>query len=119
MRCDRCNERIEKGEEMEFHSQIFCEECYMEALSPSRGCDPWAVRSATSLSSRVSGDFRVNETQTKILELLRETGGLEQNELAKKSGIRAFVLMRELVVLRHMEKIRCESRDGKNVYVLW
>ncbi len=27
--------------------------------------------------------------------------------------------MRELVVLRLMEKIRCESRGEKNVYVPW
>jgi len=53
MICDRCGEHIQPGEEMPHFGQMLCEECYTQALSPAR-CDPWAVRSAQSLSQFVS-----------------------------------------------------------------
>ena len=52
MICDRCGEQIPAGDETEHCGQTLCEECYMQALSPNRACDPWAVRSAQMLSQK-------------------------------------------------------------------
>lgn len=41
MQCDRCKNVIEEGEEREHAGRILCEDCYMDALSPARTCDPW------------------------------------------------------------------------------
>ena len=48
MRCDKCKEIIEEGEERELHGQTLCEDCYIDALSPAKACDPLAVYSAKS-----------------------------------------------------------------------
>jgi hypothetical protein len=38
-----------------------------------RTCDPWAVRSARSLAEK---EDLLNDSQKRILEVLRETGGI-------------------------------------------
>lgn len=119
MRCDRCNEMIQEGEEMVFNRQTLCEECYMKTLFPPRACDPWAVYNARLLSERTEGELEINETQAKILKLLQETGGLGFSDLADRLGIRTAPLMRELAALRHMERLKAELRNGAKVYVLW
>ncbi len=119
MKCDRCGEHILAGEEMDHHERTLCEECYMQALSPSRGCDPWAVRSAQTLS-QVQGPRPVlRMTQSKILQVLKETGGVEPILLAEKLQMKLPELERELATLRHMEKIRGKMQAGKTMIILW
>ncbi len=118
MKCDRCNESIEAGEEREHHGQVLCEDCYMDALSPARSCDPWAVHSAKSLKEQ-RGRVEVNEVQKRILRILEETGGIEPRLLVERLQIRPLDLEREIAALRHMEKVRGELRDGKKVVRLW
>lgn len=119
MICDRCGEHIQTGEEMEHYGQTFCEECYMQALSPARACDPWAVRSAQSLSQLDEDYSKLSEIQVNILQVLRETGGIEREVIARKLGLKLPELERELATLRHMEKVRGELREGRKVVCLW
>ena len=119
MECDRCRQRIEEGEEREINGRILCEDCYMDFLSPSRTCDPWAVHSAKSFM-KVSGKPRVNETQAKILEIIGETGGAERSTLCERLQIGPSELERAVASLRHMEMVRGELREDKKVFlVLW
>lgn len=119
MNCDRCGEHIEAGEETDYYGQTLCEECYMEALSPARACDPWAVRSAQSLSKLGAGYSELSVTQESILQILEETGGIEAEVIAERLEMRMADLRRELATLRHMEKVRGEMRDGRKVMCLW
>ena len=73
MRCDRCKENIEKGEERQLHGQTLCEDCYIDMLSPAKACDPWAVYSAKSLSKEDGSDVEVTDAQAKILQILKES----------------------------------------------
>ena len=118
MECDRCKDAIEPGEEREHFGKVLCEDCYMDALSPARACDPWAVHSAKSLKAQ-TGRVEVNEVQEKILQILEETGGIEPRLLVERLQIKPSDLERELAALRHMEKVRGELRDGKKVLRLW
>lgn len=118
MKCDRCNEDIDKGEQRKHHGQLLCEDCYMDALSPPRACDPWAVYTAKSLE-RKGVSQEVTEVQKKILKLLEETGGLEPQVIAEKLKIKISDLEREIAALRHMEKVRGELREGKRTILLW
>jgi hypothetical protein len=119
MKCDRCGQHIPVGEEMEHFGQTLCEECYMQALSPARACDPWAVRSAQSLSQLDEAYSELSETQTKILRVLKETGGAEREVIADRLEISLSELEREIATLRHMEKVRGELREGKKIVRLW
>ncbi len=119
MQCERCQTHIAAGEEKELHGRTLCEDCYMDVLSPARACDPWAVHSAKSFEKSGGAVSEVNETQAKILRILKETGGISPGELAEKLQIRLSDLEREFASLRHTEKIRAELRDGKKILLLW
>ena len=119
MICDRCGENIPTGDEMEHYGQTLCEVCYMQALSPAQACDPWAVRSAQSLSQLDEGYSELSEQQTAILQALMDTGGAEAEVIAEIIGMKMPDLRRELATLRHMEKVRGEMRGGKKVVCLW
>lgn len=119
MKCDRCKENIELGEERELHGQNLCENCYLDTLSPAKACDPWAVHSAKSFSKENGSNAEVTETQSKILEILKETGGTEPRIISERLQIRPSDLEREIATLRHMEKVRGELREGKKIVRLW
>ena len=117
MQCERCKCEIEEGEEREHYGQTLCEDCYMDALSPSKACDPWAVHRARTFKSEEGSEL--NETQTKVLEILKETGGAEPGYIIQKLKIKPADLQREIAPLRHLELIRGEMRDGKRIIRLW
>lgn len=118
MKCEVCGVILEKGEESLFRGQILCEDCYMDALSPAKTCDPWAVYIAKS-TEKLNKDVALTHMQKKILDLLQQTGGLEPDELARQVGVSQRELEREIATLRHMEKVRAQMRDGKKVICLW
>jgi len=119
MRCDRCRENIEEGEEKELHGQTLCEDCYIDTLSPAKACDPWAVYSAKSFSKEDAPTVEITETQSKILQILKETGGAEPRIILERLQIKPSDLEREIATLRHMEKVRGELREGKKILRLW
>ncbi|MFH1626379.1 MAG: hypothetical protein ABID54_14660, partial [Pseudomonadota bacterium] len=96
-----------------------CEDCYMDLLLPARPCDPWAVYNAKSFSTDGAVHTQITDTQAKILGILKETGGLEPEVLAKKLQMRFSDLEREIATLRHMEKVRGELREKKKFVCLW
>jgi len=121
MQCERCNATIDEGEERQHLGSVLCEECYMDALSPTRTCDPWAVHSAKTLERHMGGAATLTPVQRDILRILQETGGVEPGVLLKKLAgkVTAPELEREFAALRHMEKARGEKRDGRVFLRLW
>jgi len=91
----------------------------MDALSPAKTCDPWAVHSAQSLAKSKGGALELNDVQQQILRILKETGGVEPSTMAERLQINPPDLEREVAPLRHMEKIRGELRDGRKFLILW
>jgi len=120
MKCDRCRDNIVKGEQRELNTQIMCEDCYMDALSPPKGCDPWAVYLGTRTSAQ-SEDKDITSIQTEILDIIKQSGEIEPEALlAKLDGqITQPGLKRELATLRHMEMVRGKPKDGGVVIRLW
>jgi hypothetical protein len=117
MECERCGSLIEPGEEREHCGQVLCEDCYMDRLSPPRTCDPWAVHTARSFKG--GADDMLTEVQLRLLNLLRDSGGLTPRALAEQLGLTPSELEREVAALRHMEKLRARLRDGVKVLTLW
>jgi len=120
MNCDRCKAAIDEGEEREYAEQILCEDCYMDALSPVRTCDPWAAHSAKSME-KFSGPGALTELQSQILQILKDSGGIEPSELLERfeSKLTSQELQREFAALRHMEKARAEKRGDLVVWRVW
>jgi len=119
MICERCNDNIEEGDERELHGKTLCEDCYIDALSPSKGCDPWAVYCAKSSLKNERAEPEITELQSKILQILKETGGIEPEEIIKRLSIKPSELEREIATLRHMEKVKGQIRGEKRVLCLW
>lgn len=119
MKCDRCSLEINPEDAQEHFGLHLCEDCYMDALSPAKTCDPWAVHSAQSLAKSRGGTFELTEIQEKILQILEETGGAEPVTIIDRLQIKPADLEREVAALRHMEKVRGELRDGKRFLILW
>ena len=116
MKCERCGTPIPDGDEMEYQGKNLCEDCYMDALSPARACDPWAVYTAKSFSDTQQV---LTEIQTKILQILKKTGGVEPDTLAEMLNMKMSDLEREFATLRHMEKVRAKMQNGKKIICLW
>ena len=119
MNCEKCNAVIEPGEEREHYGQVLCEDCYMDALSPAKACDPWAVHSAKSFLKEQRHEPELNQLQQKILELLREKGPIEPGNLSEVLQVKNADIERELASLRHMEKVRGELVEGKRYIRTW
>ena len=121
MDCQRCGDPIEPGEEREHFGRTLCEDCYMDALSPAKACDPWAVHSAKSFAQHDGGqgEAQFSDLQRRILEILRESGGIEPLHLFERLQVKPADLEREIATLRHMEKLRGELRDGRRYICLW
>lgn len=119
MKCDKCKDAIKPGEEFELHRQVLCEDCYMDALSPARACDPWAVHSAKSFTEHQGGSSKLTPIQQKILNTLKQTGGIPLGNLARRLKIKPPDLKREIATLRHMEKVRGAMKNGQKIICLW
>lgn len=119
MKCDKCEKPIDSEEAREHSGRTLCEDCYMDALSPARACDPWAVYTAKSTLASGGTGAALTATQERILQILEETGGVEPDELRERIGLPPADFEREIAALRHMEKLRAEMRDGHKVICLW
>jgi len=121
MKCHQCQTEIDSEEAKEHRDGFLCEDCYMDALSPPKGCDPWAVYSAKSLEQLIGGGVTLTSIQTEIIRILERTGGLEAPALLRElpGNLTMAQLQREFATLRHMEKVRGEKREGKVFIRLW
>lgn len=115
MKCEICDDAIENGEEKDFNSRILCEDCYMDALSPLKRCDPWATFAAQSVPSTNAEDegSQLSANQQKILDAIAETKGIELTDLSERVGLKNADLERELIPLKYMAKFRIERKDSK------
>ena len=121
MECDRCHTNIEPEDEKQHLGQTLCEDCYMDVLSPTRTCDPWAVHSAKCFEKHAESAPILTPIQSEILLVLKETGGIEPQALLKELGgkVTQKEMEREFAALRHMEKARGEKRGDRVVWRLW
>ena len=110
--CTKCGASLAGEEPQEHLGQIFCEDCYLEVLSPIRTCDPWAVHTAKSLKD-LPGGLTLTPKQQQLLDLVKEKGEVPRPEAARLLGSSEDDLQREFAVLRHLELLRaCKKDEG-------
>jgi len=98
MQCDRCGDEIGLGDERLHNSEKLCDDCYMDVLSPTRICDPWAVRHAKACSG---DETKLTATQQEIIKILTDTGGIIMTDLAARLNLKEKEVERNLAALRH------------------
>ena len=121
MQCGKCGASIDKGEERELRDQILCEDCYIDALSPVKVCDPWALYNAKSLERNTTEPPPLTPIQSEILDVLKDAGSLEPSVIRLRLDTKLTIkeLERELAVLRNMEKVRVENGGDRIFWRTW
>jgi len=109
--CAKCAANIDPAESREYAGQVMCEDCYMDALSPTVVCDPWAVHTARSLKD-LPGGHALTPPQQQLYDLVQDRGEIPMAEAAAHLGLTEDELRRVFAPLRHMEKLRgCKKDD--------
>lgn len=111
MQCKRCPAQITAEDSYEYAGEILCENCYMDALSPTRTCDPWAVYTAKHAPDKGPA----NPAQHKIMDLLEKQGQVNAEVVMGETGLTRKELEREVATLRHMELLRAVRRDDGGI----
>ncbi|MGD0829176.1 MAG: hypothetical protein ABSA09_13990 [Desulfobaccales bacterium] len=110
--CTRCGAGLQGEEPRGYFGEVLCEDCYVEALSPVRTCDPWAVHCARSLKD-LPGGLTLTARQQQLYELVNERGEVFYLDAASALGISEDEVRREFAVLRHLEMLRaCKKNQG-------
>ena len=117
--CAKCKKEIEKQQGYDYQGNLFCEDCYMDILSPPKACDPWAVYSAQTFLKGKDKLSTLTPLQLKIVDYIRGKGEATIEEMVENLNLAEEVLRREFTVLRHMEVLRATRKDGKVVYILF
>jgi predicted transcriptional regulator len=119
IQCARCGKEIEKSRCYEHQGKIFCEDCYMDLLSPAKACDPWAVHSAQTFLKGKDKLSTLTPLQSKIVNYIKERGEATAEEIIKDLNLTEEALRREFAALRHMEILRGTKKGDKMLYVLF
>ena len=119
IRCAKCDQKIEQQQGYEHQRKTFCEDCYMDLLSPPKACDPWAVHSAQTFLKGKDKLSMLTPSQVKIVNYVKEKGEATAEEMMKNLNLTEEELRREFAALRHMEILRGTKKGDKILYVLF
>lgn len=107
MNCQQCGGSMEPDEMREFGGKELCEDCYIDAISPAKTCDPWATYTASRLDTQ-----ELNPAQEAILARIDQSGEATLGELLEHTGLEEKDFVREFAALRHMELAKAAQRPG-------
>ena len=114
IQCARCSKEIEKQQCYEHQGKVFCEDCYMDILSPPKACDPWAVHSAQTFLKGKDKLSTLTPLQLTIVNYIKKKGEATLEELIQNLNLTEEALRREFAVLRHMEVLRSNEKGREN-----
>jgi hypothetical protein len=111
MECARCGAACEADELREHAGQDLCEDCFLEAASTVKTCDPWAVHLAKS--DRGRGPVTLTPLQQQLFDLVKAAGEISIPEACRRLGLDEAALRHEFATLRHLELLRgCKRGDA-------
>ncbi len=119
MKCQRCQREISEDECFGYFGETLCDDCYIDAMSPAKACDPWAVYSATRTreSSGLKGVEGLTPLQKEICEFIKSKGRVTPQEVMAKFNITQHELENQFATLRHCKLARGE-KEGDKVYLV-
>ena len=119
MKCNRCGCEIPYNETYTYRGETPCEDCCLDMRLEVKGCDPWAVYSASRF--RESGDFKgsegLTELQKGIYEFVKSKGKATREKVMEKLSLSEQEMQIQLAILRHCELVKGHKEDGK-VYLI-
>ena len=119
VQCTKCGKEIEEQQGYEYQSNLFCEDCYMDLLSPPKACDPWAVHSAQTFLRGKDKLSTLTLLPRKIVDYVKGRGEATPEEIMMSLSLTEEEFRREFAPLRHMEVLRKTKTNGKIVCILF
>ena len=119
IQCAKCGKEIDKQQGYQHQGRVFCENCYMDILSPPKACDPWAVHSAQTFLKGKDKLSMLTPLQKNIVNYIKKKGEATLEELIENLHLSEEDLRREFPVLRHMEVLRAVKKGDKIFYILF
>ncbi len=118
MLCEKCGEDITGEEVFRYADQNLCEDCYIEAISVPKACDPLAVRSArlTREGLGQAGTDGLLPVQIKIYNYLQEHGRATREKIAEELQLEPRELEKHFSILRHCELVK-GMKEGNIIYM--
>lgn len=119
MKCQRCQRDIPEDETYRYLGETLCDDCYIDAMSPAKPCDPWAVYSATRTreSSGLKGVEGFTPLQKEIYEFIKSKSKVTAAEVITNFNITQHELKNVIATLRHCEMVRGQ-KEGAKVYLV-
>jgi len=119
MKCSRCGGEIHENEGRTHLGETLCDDCYLDATTTVKACDPWAVYTATrsrELSGQ-EGTEGLTGLQQSIYEFVRERGKVTGEEIMANLDINQSELETQFAILRHCELLK-GRKEGDKVYLV-
>jgi hypothetical protein len=108
--CAHCRAPLSGADARDLAGKMVCEDCYLDAVSVNRTCDPWAVHLARSDKLRTG--VRLSDLQQRLFDLVQERKEISFPDAAQALSLKEEDLRQEFAVLRHMELLRaCKKGD--------
>jgi hypothetical protein len=82
----------------------------MDAMSPTKACDPWAVKLAKG-AKESGGVGELKGLEKALYDLVTQRGRVPREEVSSLLGARSREVERAFSVLRHMELLRGQRRE--------
>ena len=119
MKCGKCGQEITREESHEYQGQALCDDCYLEATSPEKTCDPWATYLSTQTREQagLKGEEGLTETEKEVYQYIRQKGRATREEIMQELGLSREDLAPQLHVLMHVELIT-EHGEGDRMYLV-
>ncbi len=115
--CEKCGKQTE--EPYEHLGRSYCEDCYMDILSPPKACDPWAVYAAKCSLKSNDKFSALTPLQNRIVDHVKAKGEVTAKDLTEHLGLTEEEFKREFAVLRHMEVLRGKKEETTVLYTLF
>ena len=116
MNCDKCSIKITEQNQHEHAGLTLCEDCYIDAVSVPKTCDPWAVYAATRTIAK--GETLTAE-QKIILDAIKASGPLTLPQICEHIEMSEEEFRSNFSTLRHMELAQACQKDGQIYYILF
>jgi hypothetical protein len=117
--CEKCAKKVEEQQSYKHLGRVYCEDCYMDILSPPKACDPWAVYTARSSLQGQDKFSALTPVQRRIADYVKGRGDATAEEIMGDLNLTEQEFKREFAVLRHMEVLRGTKKETKILYTLF
>ena len=119
MKCEKCGESIQQGEECRHLSRLLCEDCYISIIDTAKTCDVAATHAARKHRAALgqTGTQGLTDLQKDICTYIGEQGQVTKEQIAKKFDLTEWEANRQFAVLRHCEVLKAK-KEGDKIYIV-